>query len=194
MDKYISWWYSKVNDGQPKLFITDSSSTHLNEETIRLMRKQRVVVAVIPKGCTMYIQSLDVHVFSTFKHHHYECAEEWIEKNGGRSKIKLTAAQSRILCTRLVSSAWSRTLKSINPMALFLELGYVWNDNSLVRPPSLPGYCFDPTNVDYSVHQDPNVPDDQRIEEEARKATEQHNRNLDKNTKKKTLLDMWKKN
>jgi len=83
MDKYISWWYSKVNDGQPKLFITDSSSTHLNEETIRLMRKQRIVAAVISKGCTMYIQSLDVHVFSTFKHHHYECAEEWIEKNGG---------------------------------------------------------------------------------------------------------------
>src|SRR5262249_51323695 len=86
MDKYISWWYSKVNDGQPKLFITDSSSTHLNEETIRLMRRQRVVVAVIPKGCTMYIHALDVHVFSTFKHHHYECVEEWIEKNGGRSK------------------------------------------------------------------------------------------------------------
>ncbi|CAF1566626.1 unnamed protein product [Rotaria magnacalcarata] len=80
IDKYVSWWYSKVNDGQPKLFITDSSSTHLNEETFRLMRKQRTVVAVIPKGCTMYIQSLDVHVFSTFKHHHYECAEEWIEK------------------------------------------------------------------------------------------------------------------
>ena len=66
MDKYLSWWYSKVNDGQPKLFITDSSNTHLNEEIIRLMRNERAVVAVIPKGCTMYIQSLDVHVFSTF--------------------------------------------------------------------------------------------------------------------------------
>jgi hypothetical protein len=77
----------------------------------------------IPKGCTIYIQSLDVHVFSTFKHYHYECAKEWIEKNGGRSKIRLTVAQSRVLWTRLVSSAWSRTLKSIDPMASFLELG-----------------------------------------------------------------------
>ncbi|CAF1057817.1 unnamed protein product, partial [Didymodactylos carnosus] len=42
---------------------------------------------------------------------------------------------------------------------------------------SIPGYCFDPTNVDYSTNKDPNIADDQRIEEEARKATEQHNRN-----------------
>jgi hypothetical protein len=92
-----------------------------------------------------------------------------------------------------MSSAWSRTLKSIDSMASFLELGYVWNDNSLVRPPSLPGYCFDPIDVDYSINKDLNVADDQRIEEEARKATEQHNRNLDTNTKQKTLFDMWKK-
>ena len=32
-------------------------------------------------------------------------------------QIELTAAQSRILCTRLVSAAWSRTLKSIDPLA-----------------------------------------------------------------------------
>ncbi|CAF4437558.1 unnamed protein product, partial [Rotaria magnacalcarata] len=126
IDKYVSWWYSKVNDGQPKLFITDSSSTHLNEETFRLMRKQRTVVAVIPKG-----------------------------------------SQSRILCTRLVSSAWSRMLNSIDPIASFLELRYVWIDNSLVRPTSIPDYCFDPTNVDYATNKNPNIADDQLIEEEA---------------------------
>ncbi len=54
----------------------------------------------------------------------------------------------------------------------------MWNDNSLVRPRSLPGYCFDPTNVDYSTNKDPNVADDQRMDEEARKATEQHNPGL----------------
>ena len=35
--------------------------------------------------------------------------------------------------------------------------------------------------------------DDQRIKEEARKAIEEHNRNHDKNTKQKSLLDMWGK-
>ena len=191
---YISWWYSKVNDGQPKLFTADSSSTHLNEETICLMRKQRVVIAVFPKGCTTYIRPLDVHVFSTFKYHHYEYPEEWFEGNGGRSKIKLTAAQSRISRTRLISSVWSRTLNSIDPMTPFLELGYVWSDNSLVRPSSVPGHCFDLTNVDYWTNKDPNVVDNQCIEEEARRDTEEHNRNLDKNTKQESLLDMWGKN
>ncbi|CAF1640657.1 unnamed protein product, partial [Didymodactylos carnosus] len=69
----------------------------------------------------------------------------------------------------------------IDPMASFLELRYVWNDNSLVRSRSIPGYCFDPTNADYSTNKDPSIADDKRIEEEARKVTEQHNRNLDKN-------------
>jgi hypothetical protein len=52
-------------------------------------------------------------------------------------------------------------------------------------------YCFDLTDVDYSINKDLNVADDHRIEEEARKVTEQHNRNLDTNTKQKTLFDMW---
>ncbi|UJR18993.1 hypothetical protein I4U23_022123 [Adineta vaga] len=65
------------------------------------------------------------------------------------------------------------TINSIDPVASFLELGYVWNDNSLVRPPSSPRYCFD-----YSTNKDPNIADGQRIEKEACKATEQHNLNL----------------
>ncbi|CAF3772327.1 unnamed protein product [Rotaria sp. Silwood1] len=79
-------------------------------------------------------------------------------------------------------------------MASFLELEYVWNDTSLVPYPSIPGYCFDPINVDYSTNKDPKIADNQRIQEEGRKAIEQQNRNLDKNTKQKPLLDMCKKN
>ena len=79
-------------------------------------------------------------------------------------------------------------------MASFLELGHMWSDNSLVQPSSIPGYWFDPTNVNYWTKKDPNVVGDQYIEEEARKATEEHNRNLDKNTKQKSLLDMRGKN
>jgi DDE superfamily endonuclease len=48
MDRYLAYWWSKVNDGNPKLFITDSSSTHLNKETIQSMRQKRVVFAIIP--------------------------------------------------------------------------------------------------------------------------------------------------
>ena len=48
MDRYLAYWWSKVNDGNPKIFIMDSSSTHLDKETIRSMRQKRVVFAIIP--------------------------------------------------------------------------------------------------------------------------------------------------
>ncbi|CAF3235604.1 unnamed protein product, partial [Rotaria sp. Silwood2] len=55
-----------VKDPHPKLMIGDSANSHLNADVIRDLRKKRVVVAIIPKGCTMYIKVLDVSVFSVF--------------------------------------------------------------------------------------------------------------------------------
>jgi hypothetical protein len=193
MDKYIHYWMSKIKDNKPKLFITDSSSTHLNDETLRLLRKDSVVVAIIPKGCTMYVQVLDVFVFSVFKHHYYECAEEFIEKNGPRSKIKLSASQSRILCTRLTSSAWKRTLSSIDMKRAFIDVGYIWTDNSLVQPRSLPGYSFDPVTIDYPST-NAQLDEDNIIEAEANKAEQQHLAALNKqNNKQLKISEMWKK-
>jgi hypothetical protein len=115
---------SKVDDKHPKLFISDSSNTHLDQESIRSLWKKNIVVAVILKWCTMYIQALDVYVFSMFKNNYYDCSEEYIEKAGGRANIKLTASQSRILCTRLTSSAWKRTVVSIDFSKSFRDIGY----------------------------------------------------------------------
>ena len=85
--------------------------------------------------------------FSVFKNHYHDCAEEYIEKVGGRSKIKLTAAQSRILCTRLTSSAWKRTIASIDFNKIFRDIGYTWTDNiTPVKLHSLPGYIYDPSD------------------------------------------------
>ena len=80
--------------------IADSANSHLNADVIRDLRKKRVVLAIIPKDCTMYVQILDVSVFSVFKNHYDDVVEEYIDQNGPRSKIKLTASQSRILYTR----------------------------------------------------------------------------------------------
>ncbi|CAM4763580.1 unnamed protein product [Rotaria magnacalcarata] len=92
MDKYMESWMSKINDKNPKLFIFNSSNTHLDHQSIRLLRKKQLVVVVIPKGCTVYIQALDAYVFSIFKKHYYDCSEEYIEKVGGCLKVKLTAS------------------------------------------------------------------------------------------------------
>ena len=108
------------------------------------MRSNGVSLAVIPKGCTQYIQLLDVHVFSVFKNHCYDCAEEVLEINSPRSKMKLSASQKRILCTRFTASAWGRTLKSINFPNAFRSLGYIWVNKSIVQPSHIQWYKFDP--------------------------------------------------
>ena len=83
----------------------DFATTHLNEDSIRRLREKCVVVAIVPGDTTMYLQALDVSVFSVFKQHYYDVAEEWFDINGPRNKVKLSSAQSRILCTRLTKSA-----------------------------------------------------------------------------------------
>ncbi|CAF3328619.1 unnamed protein product [Rotaria sp. Silwood2] len=95
----------------------------------------------------MYIQALDVYIFSIFKNHYYDCSEEYIEKAGGRSKIKLTASQSRILCIRLTLAAWKRTLASIDCNKSFRKIGYTWTDNvTPIKFHTLPGYIYNPTD------------------------------------------------
>ncbi len=112
-----------------------------------------IVVAVIPTGCTMYLQSLDISIFSIFKNHYTDAAEEYLEQNGPRNKIKLWASQSRILCTRLTMTAWKRTINTINFKEEFKHIGYIWNDNSSISPRTLPGYTFDPSTINLPLLQ-----------------------------------------
>jgi hypothetical protein len=123
--------------------IVDSAGSHLNQDVINDLRTKRVVVAIVPKGCTMYVQVLDVSFFSVFKHHYDDVVEEFIDKSESRSKIKLSASQSRILCTRFTWSAWVRTLKSVDVAKAFHDIGYTWTDNSPVSLRSMPGYTRD---------------------------------------------------
>jgi hypothetical protein len=87
-------------DKQQTLFIIDSSNTHLNPGTIRSLKKRSMIIAVVPKGYTSYMQVLDVLTPQYSKTHYHDCAEEYIEKTGGRSKLMLTASQSGVCMHR----------------------------------------------------------------------------------------------
>ncbi|CAF1509623.1 unnamed protein product [Adineta ricciae] len=169
MHKFVDYWYGQINDGNPKLMITDSYGCHLNSQVTQSLRRKSVVVAVVPKGCTQYLQLLDTLVFSTFKSNYFNATEEFLEKNGNRTALKLTASQSRVLCTRLTWEAWKRTLKSIDLKKGFLEIGYTWCNNSIVTPRTLPGYKYDPSCVpEIQLDDDENDNDTTtRIEEDA---------------------------
>ncbi|CAM4901939.1 unnamed protein product [Rotaria socialis] len=197
---------SKVKDGNPKLLITYSCNSHLNPLVKQSLRQRSVVIAIIPKGCTQYLQLLDTRACSNFKIHYFNAAEEFIEKNGPRNKLKLNAAQSRIICTRLTWEAWRRTLNSIVYHHFltslvcvvdwpgFTEIGYTWTDCSIVSPRTLHGYIYDP-NKESQIQ--PNDHDDDiqnHIANEANLANQQHIQVMLKNGGKQLKLDeLWKK-
>ncbi|CAF4563586.1 unnamed protein product, partial [Rotaria magnacalcarata] len=83
-----------------------------------------IIICLI--GCTQYLQLLDTSVFSVFKNHYQAAADEYIDLYSSRSKIKLAAKQQRILCTRLISTAWVRTQNSIDFERAFFDIGYTW--------------------------------------------------------------------
>jgi hypothetical protein len=152
-------------------------------------------VAIVPKGCTQYLQILDTHVFSTFKQHYFNAAEEFIDKNGSRSRLKLSASQSRIICTHLTWEAWKRTLMSIDLKKGFMEMGYIWSDLSIVTPRTLPGYVYDPNEVAEIQINHENDDMENLIEKEAASANEQHTQMPFKTRAKQlTLSEAWKKN
>jgi hypothetical protein len=181
-----------VKDSYPKLFVTDSCTSHLEPDIINDMKKKRVVVAVVPGGCTMYVQVLDVAIFSIFKNNYENIAEDYIEKHGPRSNIKLTASQSRILCTKFTWSAWELTLSNIDIAKAFRDIGYTWTDDSPVSLRSMPGYTFDPKSNEHLSSIDDEHTDDY-IDKLAEQISQEQQRAPVKPTQMK-LTSMWNKN
>lgn len=173
--------------------VVDSANSHLDSQIIDDLKKKRVVVAVVPKGCTMYAQILDVSFFSVFKNHYDDVVEEYIDQHGSRSRIKLSASQSRILCTRFTWSAWSRTLKSVDVSKAFRELGYTWIDDSPVSIRTMPGYTFDPTSVACLSSMNDDYDTDDRIDIVAKEISEQQKQKTQLTLAQLTITDMWRK-
>ncbi|CAF3696532.1 unnamed protein product [Adineta steineri] len=170
MNKYNEWFISKVQDGHPKMLIVDSANSHLNPETIRNLRKKSVIVAVISTGCTMYLQALDVSIFSTFKNHYTDAAEEYIEQN-----------------------AWIRTKSSTNFNEEFTKIGYIWKHNIRITPRTLQNYTYDPSIINcvsLNINEDD---DEEQIQNAATLAAEQDKIILNEKSKQLKLTDLWKK-
>ena len=155
--------FLQVHDDFPKLLIVDAVGSHLKPPIAQMLRKKRVTVAVVPKGCTQYLQVLDTEVFSVFKNHYQEAADEYLDQQQSRQQLKLSAKQQRILCNRLLSTAWARTMKTVDFERAFMQIGYTWVDDSLVSPRTLPGFVFDPTTVKFST--DSGEKEEEEIEE-----------------------------
>ncbi|CAM4843234.1 unnamed protein product [Rotaria magnacalcarata] len=128
IETYTKYWLAKVHDGHPKLLIVDSANSHLKPEVIHRLRKK--------KCCGVYNSKW---MYTTFA--------KYIDRYTSRSNIKLTSKQQRILCTRLVATAWSRTQATIDLERAFLDIGYTWVDDSPVSIRTLSGFVFDSSTI-----------------------------------------------
>lgn len=156
-----------------------------------MLRNKKVVTSIIPKGCTQYLQLLDTSVFSVFKNHYQSAADEFIDLHGPRHRLKLTAKQQRILCTRLVSTAWARTVKNFDFERAFMEIGYTWVDNSPISPRTLPGFVFDPTTVSPQTVIDHNTQIDDDDEQSMNVIKQRDAVKLNNNSMKQLRLDQF---
>ena len=138
------------------------------------------------------MQLLDTLVFSNFKSHYFDAAEEFLEANGPRSQLKLSASQSRIICTRLTWEAWIRTLNSLEIKQGFTDIGYIWTDNSIVSPRTLPGYSYDP-NIELQIQFNANDHGENKIGDDTTLTNQLHTQIMFKNRGKQLKLnELWK--
>ncbi|CAF1125758.1 unnamed protein product, partial [Didymodactylos carnosus] len=90
MQAYVQFWLSKTRDGRPKMFVTDSCSSHISDTVKDLLKKEGVVLGIIPGG------SNDEQTLVTFRHcsrlkfnghgcNQSLCNKHWIEHRQGLS-------------------------------------------------------------------------------------------------------------
>ena len=159
---------------------------------INVLREKKAVTSIIPQGCTQYLQLLDTSGLSVFKSHYQAAADEFIDQQGPRHRLKLSAKQQRILCTRLISTAWARTVQSVDFERAFMNIGYIWVDDSPISPRTLPGFVFDPKTVlSDTVIIEENDDDDENDAQPMKTGNHCHAVELNNNPMKQLRLDQF---
>ena len=82
MDEDIKQWITKVwvqyTKKRPSLLVLDSFSAHLTEETQAMFARCNTTVIVIPGGCTLVLQYLDVSINCPFKDNLRKCWQQYM--------------------------------------------------------------------------------------------------------------------
>ena len=109
---------------QRVLLIMDSASSHLTAEVTNSAWGASLPVAIIPAGCTSYLQWVDTHFASKLKHAHFKTYMMWNNR-------VLTASMKRQLLVRLVVHSYTTTLGDVTED--FRRLGYTSPASAEIR-------------------------------------------------------------
>ena len=70
------------------ILIWDSFKCCISDDTKAVLRKMKVQQAVIPGGCTGFIQAPDISWNKPFKDYYTKCYDEWF-KTGTRNSLQV---------------------------------------------------------------------------------------------------------
>ena len=115
------------------LLVMDSASAHLTQEVTTKAWSMSLPVAIVPGGCTSYMQWIDTHFAGKFKHHHFAGF-------GPLRPERLTAQMKRKLLVRLVIASYRKALSNVTEE--FRRLGYTDPEAAEIR--GIPQYKFRP--------------------------------------------------
>jgi hypothetical protein len=97
------------------LVILDSAKSHVTPSVVTAMWGKSLPAAVIPAGCTSWLQWVDTHCAAVYRSKHTEAFRPFAQS-------KMTAAVKRRLVARLVADSFPAVLRDI--AADFETLGY----------------------------------------------------------------------
>ena len=94
-------------DGKGGLLVMDVATFHCTQSILDLLRESKVIPALIPPGCTSFLQPLDTAINKPFKQWLREAADEYIAEREERFGVfeKWSVSDKRIMTTWIVAAA-----------------------------------------------------------------------------------------
>ena len=136
-DHFIPYLQAQLqNVGGGCIIILDSASAHISQAVLQALRHCGLRYAVIPRGLTMFIQSIDAALAALYRSAHHRSYVSHMEH-----QAKLTAAQQRDLFVELCYSGLTAAAANLDVPAIFRDLGYIDPSKAKLR---IPDQCAPP--------------------------------------------------
>ncbi|KAJ0129359.1 ER degradation-enhancing alpha-mannosidase-like protein 1 [Fusarium oxysporum f. sp. albedinis] len=93
------------------MLIMDVASFHKTDAVTMLLGEKKILPAMIPPGCTILLQPLDVSINKPFKQWLQQFSDGWIaerELDPARNPKPWTSTEKRVMTTHIVAKSWER--------------------------------------------------------------------------------------
>lgn len=135
------------------LFILDSASSHISPAVVQACFAANLPLAVVPGGCTSWLQWVDTHFAAQYRTKHKEVFTSW-------ATTKMSASQKRRVLAKVVATSVPLCLNHV--VRDFSSLGYLNASQAQIRGID---YRFEPPELSSEDREADHVRMEERIQE-----------------------------